>query len=243
MKIKFLGTSYGAPSIGRRQQSILIETDDKNAYLIDAGAPVTDVLVNECYDISKIKSVFITHLHGDHMNGLHDLINLAEFLNARFTVFLSEQRGIDAFETYTLMQLGGKKGERVSFELFGEGAFYDDGSVKVSALPNDHMKASGRPSYGFLVEADGARVYITGDLHPTLEDFPDFLCREHTDMIVTECAHFSAAEIVGVLNKCSTEKAAFIHVMPPEKYADLCRIESEMRFTPVYPNDNDEIVI
>ncbi len=46
MKIKFLGTSYGAPSIGRRQQSILIETDDKNAYLIDTGAPVTDVLVN-----------------------------------------------------------------------------------------------------------------------------------------------------------------------------------------------------
>lgn len=33
MKIKFLGTSFGAPSKGRHQQSILIEDKVGNAYL------------------------------------------------------------------------------------------------------------------------------------------------------------------------------------------------------------------
>ncbi len=174
------------------------------------------------------------------MNGLHDLINLAEFLNASFTVYLSEQRGIDAFEAYTFMQLGQKRSARIDFKLFDEGCFYDDGTLRVRAVHNDHMEASGLPSYGFLVEADGASVYITGDLHPTLKDFPKLLCDRHTDMIVTECAHFAAAEIVGVLNKCNTEKAAFIHVMPPEKYADLKGLEAQMNFSPLYPDDNDE---
>lgn len=243
MKIKFLGTSYGAPSKGRRQQSILIETINKNAYLFDAGAPVTDVLINESYDISRIRGVFISHLHGDHMNGLHDLINLAEFLNARFPVYLSEQRGVDAFEAYTFMQLGDRKSGRVDFRLFSEGRFYDDGTLKVTAVPNAHMEKSCKPSYGFLIEADGSAIYITGDLHPSLKDMPLLLDEIHTDMIVTECAHFSPEELLDRLESCKTDRVAFVHVMPPEKYADLERLAIGREFIPLYPRDNDEYEI
>ena len=83
MKIRFLGTSFGAPSAGRHQQSILLETADGSGYLVDAGAPVLDILVNTGYDLTKLKAVFITHLHGDHMNGLHDIINLAAYYGIR----------------------------------------------------------------------------------------------------------------------------------------------------------------
>ena len=70
MKIHFLGTSYGAPTAERHCQSILIETTDDSAYLVDVGAPVIDILVKQGYDLAKIKGIFITHRHGDHMNGL-----------------------------------------------------------------------------------------------------------------------------------------------------------------------------
>ena len=76
MNIRFLGTGFGAPYKNRHQQSILIEVGE-NAYLFDAGAPVTDILSFSQYDMSRIKTVFISHLHGDHMNGLNDMINLA----------------------------------------------------------------------------------------------------------------------------------------------------------------------
>ncbi|MBQ4607246.1 MAG: MBL fold metallo-hydrolase, partial [Clostridia bacterium] len=71
----------------------LLEADSGEAYLVDAGAPVLDILVNAGYDLTKLKAVFITHLHGDHMNGLHDIINLAAYYNIRCTIWLSEQRG------------------------------------------------------------------------------------------------------------------------------------------------------
>ena len=62
MKIKFLGTSHGVPLPERHYQSILIETDNGD-YLFDAGAPVMECWIKEGYDLTKLKSVFVTHVH------------------------------------------------------------------------------------------------------------------------------------------------------------------------------------
>ena len=47
----------------------LIETA-KGGYIIDAGAPVMDCLLRRGFEPEKLKAVFITHMHGDHVNGL-----------------------------------------------------------------------------------------------------------------------------------------------------------------------------
>ena len=61
INIRFLGTSFGAPTIGRHQQSILAEMDNGDAYLIDAGAPILDILVNDGYDLTKIRGNYSGH--------------------------------------------------------------------------------------------------------------------------------------------------------------------------------------
>ncbi len=240
MKIRFLGTSFGAPAVGRHQQSILLETESGNAYLVDAGAPVLDILVNAGYDLTKLKAVFITHLHGDHMNGLHDIINLAAYYNIRCDIWLSEQRGIDAFTTYTEMQTPGGNGGRTPFRLIEEGDFYDDGILRVKSVPTDHMT---KPCYGFLLEADGGSVYITGDLHPSLRDFPAFLYAEPVDMLVTECAHFQPEELYAQIRKCQIGTLAVVHVMPPEKYAGLQALAGEVPSAVILPADGDILAI
>lgn len=242
MKITFLGTSYGAPSVGRRQQSILVECENSDAYIFDAGAPITDVLVNMGYDFSRIKAVFISHLHGDHMNGINDLINLSEFLNARFDLYLSEKRGVDALTAYTEMQLDGRRCERIRFRQYSEGKVLDTDNCAITAYPGAHMENSGRPSFGFLIQSDGRSVYITGDLHPSLKDIPSELNTLHTDMIVTECAHFTPTELCGRLDACNTDKVAFVHVMPPEKYSELYEIQNNYKFSFLYPRDGDTVV-
>ena len=85
MKIKFLGTSYGAPSKDRHQQSFLIE-ENEDLYIFDTGAPVLDILIKCGYDLSKIRAVFISHIHGDHLNGIFDMLNLSDYFNMNFTV-------------------------------------------------------------------------------------------------------------------------------------------------------------
>ncbi len=233
MNIRFLGTGFGAPYKNRHQQSILIEVGE-NAYLFDAGAPVTDILSFSEYDMSRIKTVFISHLHGDHLNGLNDMINLAEFFNIRCDIYLSEKRGIDAFKSYTFMQLR-RDSNRVDFKLIDEGLFYDDGIIKVSAYQNDHMK--GLPCYSFLIEAEGKRIYITNDLSPKLCDLPDI----SADLMMIEAAHFDAETVVAKCNTLDVKRVAFIHVMPPEKYDDLKAQKTD--FEALYPNDGEVYII
>ena len=243
MKITFLGTSYGAPSLGRRQQSVLIETENSDAYIFDAGAPVTDALVNMGYDFSCIRAVFIIHLHGDHMNGINDLINLSEFLGVRFDLFLPEKRGVEALSVYTEMQLDGRKCERVSFKEYSSGEVFAQNGCKITAYPTAHMEKAGRPSYGFMIEDAQGAVYITGDLHPTLKDIPDVLNTVHTDMIVTECAHFTPSQLYARLDACNTDRVAFVHVMPPEKYDELKALQDDRHFISLFPDDGDMVEI
>ena len=239
MNIKFLGTSFGAPSKRRHQQSLLVETGD-NAYLIDAGAPVLDILVNSSYDLTKIKAIFISHLHGDHMNGLFDILNLADYYKMNLSVYLSEQMGIDLFENYCMIQKNGYRSDSVSFKLIEDGYFYDDGVLKIKSIQTAHMENHQKPSYGFLLENDKSKVYITGDLHKSLKDFPGFLYSEFVDMIITECAHFTAEDLFEKLKRCKTDLAAVIHVSPNEKYEDLINYSKNTELKVVFPNDNDE---
>ncbi|MBR5445084.1 MAG: ribonuclease Z [Clostridia bacterium] len=236
MKIRFLGTSYGAPAPGRHQQSLLLETESGRDYLVDAGAPVLDILAGEGYDFSRLKAIFITHLHGDHMNGLADILNLAAYFGIRCGIYLSEQRGIDAFEIYCRMQTPGWTGTLTPFFRIEEGAFYDDGVLKVRSVQTAHMKA---PCFGFLLEADASSVYVTGDLSPSLEDFPAFLDTEPVGMLVTECAHFSPEELYERIRRTRCGCAAVIHVMPPSRYEALTALAADMPMPVLLPEDGD----
>lgn len=239
MKVKFLGTSYGAPSKGRHCQSILIETASGDAYLVDAGAPVIDILVNSGYDMKKIKAIFITHMHGDHINGLFDIQYLADVYGMKSKVVLPEQRGIDFMNQYIFLQFGHRNNHAISYELIQKGAFYGDGNLSVEAIPSMHAEVA----YGFMLEADNAKIYITGDLSPTLEDFPDILYHESVDLLVTECAHFEAKVLINKIQQSLAKKAALVHIFPPAKYQEFEQLSEDVSFQILLPGDGDEYII
>lgn len=239
MKLHYLGTSYGAPSPGRCQQSILIEDSAGGLYLFDAGAPVLDRMVNLGLAPNRLRAIFISHLHGDHMNGLHDIFNLCAYFDIRCPVYLTEQRGIDAFIAYNEMQCGGHPADRMPLLLYGGGVVYEQDTLRVTAYPSAHMEAQNRPSYGFFVEIDGKRIYITGDLHPSMKDLPELLFDTPTDLIVTECAHFEAQALYTRLAACKTASLAVVHVMPPARYHDLQALSDTVPFSVLFPADGD----
>lgn len=242
MKIRFLGTSHGVPMPGRYYQSMLIETD-KGSYLVDAGAPVMDILINENYDLTKIKAVFVTHLHGDHMLGLVDMVNLATwyYKEMSFEVYLPEQRGIDAIKSFVSMLLYGQDTDRVVYHVIEKKTFFDDGNLKVTAVPTDHMSATTNIAYGFIVKADGKRLYVTGDMHGSLKDFPAELLSEPFDALVSECAHFPVEKLLENLDGVNVKKAIVVHVFPTDKYDVLKQYREEAPFEVLLPDDGDVI--
>ena len=244
MKIRFLGTSHGVPLPGRHCQSVLIETEQGD-YLFDAGAPVMDILIDEGYDMSRLKAAFISHCHPDHFFGLVHMLDLSSWYYYKameYSVYMPEQRGIDMLRAFCgeIHKLS----DKVSYKLIEEGTFYNDGNVRVTAVHTDHMVNSTHISFGFLIEGEGKRVYITGDLHPSLEDFPEALLAEHTDALVTECAHFPAEDLLGKLKKVSADKIMVIHVHPSSRYDDLRKQNTGPCQLPIlYPNDNDIYIV
>ena len=78
MKLTFLGTSHGVPEGDRFCSSLLLEVGE-NAYLIDGGAPVADILIRKNYDFEKIKGIFTSHAHSDHTFGMLQFLSLCNW--------------------------------------------------------------------------------------------------------------------------------------------------------------------
>lgn len=55
------------------------------------GAPISDILIRCKYPLSKLKAAFITHVHRDHISGLINLLDLANWYYKDMDVFLLEK--------------------------------------------------------------------------------------------------------------------------------------------------------
>lgn len=75
MKVTFLGTSAGKPSKNRNVTSIAIELIESDYVLIDCGEATQHQLMGSTLKFSNLHSIYITHLHGDHIYGLPGLLS------------------------------------------------------------------------------------------------------------------------------------------------------------------------
>lgn len=75
MKITFLGTSSGMPTVQRNvTATALAPTDSKRWYLVDCGEATQHQLLRTRLSMLHLEAVFITHVHGDHCYGLPGLL-------------------------------------------------------------------------------------------------------------------------------------------------------------------------
>jgi ribonuclease BN (tRNA processing enzyme) len=199
MKIKFWGTAAGLAERGRHCTSMRVQVGGEY-YIIDFGAPVEYMMANEGIKPSDIRAGFITHMHSDHVDALPSFAKLyAQFTNfiyapASVDMFLPD--GIEALLSW-LGALRLSMSERMRFHLMGEGLIYDNGRVRVRAIPTEHL-GKGNPCYAYVFEADGKRVLFSGDI---TDDFHDFPRGEHYDLVICELAHGQ----IGALKKCLAE--------------------------------------
>lgn len=76
MKVTFFGTAAGQPSLKRNTTSIALtpEKDSSKWFMIDCGEATIIQIMKSDLKLSNIHSIFITHLHGDHVYGLPGVI-------------------------------------------------------------------------------------------------------------------------------------------------------------------------
>ena len=244
MKITFLGTADGIPRPGHFCTSTMIEVGE-NVYLIDAGAPVINLMLDHGKHPNNLKAFFNTHGHTDHLDGILSLVTLCSwaYKDASFDMLLPDAcvgEGIAAYlETVTGTPF---PSDRLRRSTFTEGVIYDDGVLKVTAFPTRHCEP--KHSYAFLLEAEGKRALFSGDLSQFLQkgDFPAILDKEEVDLFVCEMAHFGEEHIAPYLEVCRAKRVMFNHYQPrKESHIESLSVPGRFPF-PVSAAQDGEVV-
>ena len=125
------------------------------------------------------------------------------------------------------------------------GVIFDDGTVKVTAIPVKHIRREDKRSYGFAIEAEGKHILYTGDLshNPHTEDFPQVGFVQHFDLILTECAHFTVEKLAACMDRVDTDYFAVSHISPLTKIEEIQALAPKYQFKLLIPSDGDETVL
>lgn len=197
MKIIFLGSSHGYPEPNRRCSSILLDVKGKY-YFIDIGIQSMEELANRGIHPDEVKACFVTHMHGDHTNGIISYIDLCswKYTNANTEFYLpgDTERSANAIKEW--IACNSTKMRDMKFGHVDDGFVYEDENIKISAFRNLHIGES----FSYILEAEGKRVYFSGDLlspekmgTPT-EDMPVEEFDKGFDLAILEFAHFPAPD-------------------------------------------------
>ena len=212
MRITVLGSSHAVPGRDRLCTAFLLESGEKK-YLVDGGAPVTSLLIARGMTPEDIDAVFVTHTHGDHVNGLVEMIDLESwhYTDAHTRFLFPEENIIGILRAYVRAVYGGEPPAQAALESYAEGVIWDDGTLRLTAIRSRH-RPEPRRTYSFLAEAEGRRVLFTGDLSRSFEDFP--APDGPLDLVFCEAAHCRLEDAGEYLARAHTKRMVFHHIGP-----------------------------
>lgn len=140
MKLTILGCHSATPRINTHPTSQVLEIKNR-MFLIDCGEGTQVQLRRNKVKFSRIKHIFISHLHGDHYFGLVGLISTFRLLTREADLHIYAPKGLkevitmqmklsDSWTNYKLIfhELTSKESELI----------YEDDKVEVYTIPLDH---------------------------------------------------------------------------------------------------------
>ena len=140
MKLNILGCHSATPTDKTHTTSQVLEVKE-HLFLIDCGEGTQNQLRHQKIKFSRIKHIFISHLHGDHFYGLVGLISTFRLLGRTADLHIYGPKGIkdvitlqlklaNSWTNYSLFfhELENIKSERI----------YEDELITVNTIPLDH---------------------------------------------------------------------------------------------------------
>ena len=162
--LKIMGTASAMPVVGRFQSAHVLEVHGRS-FLIDCGEGTQGQLKKYGISPMKIDSVFISHIHGDHVFGLFGLLSTVGMLGRTAPVNLYGPAGLGPILKFFLSYYGEGLGFEVRFtplKMKEPETVYATRAVEVLAFPLNHgidtfgfLFREKRPQYNVVKEAVG----------------------------------------------------------------------------------------
>ncbi|WP_372768552.1 ribonuclease Z [Lutibacter sp.] len=140
LKLTILGCHSATPRVNAHPTAQFLEIKNHN-FLIDCGEGTQVQLRKYGVKFSKIKHIFISHLHGDHFYGLVGLISTFRLLNRENELHLYGPKGLKEIITLQLKLSNSWTQYPLLFhELTSTESelIYEDEKVEVHTIPLDH---------------------------------------------------------------------------------------------------------
>jgi ribonuclease Z len=221
MLLTLLGT--GCPQVHphRFGPASLVGAGDRR-FLIDCGSGVTQRLVAAGCSGGELDAVLLTHLHSDHVVDLYQLIVSSWHQGRDRPQRIFGPVGTRGFAEATMEVWRSEREQRIAWERrpstaaleldvveFEEGEIWDEDGVRIFAFEVDHRPV--QPAFGFLFEADGCRVALSGDT--TVCDNLITWAKD-VDLLVHECfIHHEMAARRGRRSDQGLENVAGYHTL------------------------------
>lgn len=243
MKLYTLGTSHGATEIGRACSSNLLEVNG-SYYLLDCGGNTEGKMTDLGLSVDKIRAVFITHMHEDHVGTLSAVVKRFSHYHRQapaVSIFLPEENGISALQTW-LSALHMSFEGRACFHTISVGQIYKDENISVTAIATAHIQNGAFPSFAFMIETDHKKMLYTGDLAGDFHDYPKILAEEYFDAVLCELVHFPVENHLDTLAKTKTKHLIFTH-LAPRNIPRIRRAEQQLSFRLDIAEDGNSFLI
>ena len=140
MKLSILGCNSATPLENSHTTSQILEVKN-HLFLIDCGEGTQIQLRNQKINFSRIKHIFISHLHGDHFYGLVGLISTFRLLGRTSDLNVYGPTGIKEIITLQLKLANSWTNYNLFFhELDSKTSqiIFEDGDLIVKTIPLDH---------------------------------------------------------------------------------------------------------
>jgi ribonuclease Z len=140
MKINILGCHSATPLQNAHTTSQVLEIKD-HLFLIDCGEGTQIQLRNQKIKFSRIKHIFISHLHGDHFYGLVGLISTFRLLGRTADLHVYGPKGIKEVITLQLKLAHSWTNYPLFFhelEMQESELIFEDDTLTVYTIPLDH---------------------------------------------------------------------------------------------------------
>jgi ribonuclease Z len=175
LQVTLLGTGNPRPNLERFGPSILVEAGPRRV-LIDAGRGAAQRLfeIGQRDLLTGVDTVFLTHLHSDHVVGLPDVWLTSWVFGRTKALVVVGPKGTAAMghhlqeafkwdlETRAKDEGYAASGAPLKARDVAPGVAYDADGLKVTAFDVDHGGVI-TPAYGYRVDYRGRSVVFSGD--------------------------------------------------------------------------------
>lgn len=143
LKLVILGSSAAVPSVERSLSSVGLKFDG-SVYLFDCGEGTQRQMMKSGLSYAKVKCIFISHSHADHIVGIAGLAQTLDLIGRKAPLLIFCPRGARR-HIEALLSIGNYSYE-ISVSEVGEGKIFDGEGFAVSAFEVKHS----RPTLGYI---------------------------------------------------------------------------------------------